>query len=115
MSVVLWIISVGAWTVTLSHAAKQQVGADVTQEQLAQAVQQMIQAHQVPTNPIAIVAGFAGGFCAIIGLGLAIRSLRRREGHPTLAVIACIVSVGALIFHFFFLMAMTAGSIRPLN
>lgn len=85
---------------------------EVQQAQLEaqQAVQQMIEAGQLPPSPEATVALLVGIVVGIIALIIAIRSLVRGEGYRTLGIFAILISLGFIFCQGFFTLFMLTVS-----
>jgi hypothetical protein len=83
-----------AWFVMLTQLAMEKLGPDhtPTQQEAAQAVQEIMTSGETPTSPVITVVVFIGIICGLGGLLLAIRSLLRQEARKGMAIAACIIS-----------------------
>jgi len=84
-----WLV----WSVSLSILLEKKVGPRPTQQQVAQATQEIMFSGEMPTNPLATAAAVVGALCGMGGLVLAVRSLLRQEPRRGMAIAACIISV----------------------
>jgi hypothetical protein len=76
----------------LVQLAEEKVGADPTQQEAAQALQEIMASGEAPSNPLITVVALIGTICGLGGLLLAIRSLLSQEARKPMAVAACIIS-----------------------
>jgi hypothetical protein len=108
-SAVLCTIGAFVWVAVLGNIVLQKTGANATQAQQAQALQEILASGSAPIHPFSVIAVLSGTFCGIAALILAVRSLVRRENRQVMAIAACIISacfVGCQIM----LMLAMAGS-----
>ncbi len=89
LSLVGWMV----WLGTVGEKVQEKVGANPTQEQVTEALREVLTSGQMPRSSLATGAAFIGVLCGIGGLMLAIRSLLRQEARRGMAIAACIVSV----------------------
>jgi hypothetical protein len=101
------------WMSAILGMAMQKTGAAPTQEQLSQAVNEIIITRSTPASPTAATMLFVGAFCGISGLALAIRSLVRNEGNTIKAITACLLGGISVFCQVVLMLAMAGGHAGP--
>jgi hypothetical protein len=104
-SALLSIIGVFIWFAVVGQLALDRVGPNATEQQLQQALQEIMIRRGAPANPAAATVLLVGTFCGIVALVLGIRSLIGREGRTGRAIAACVI---AAVFVFCQIMLMLA-------
>ncbi|UCD29497.1 MAG: hypothetical protein JSV03_03175 [Planctomycetota bacterium] len=79
-------------TIILSNLVYEKVGLNASDEQMRQAIQEIVAGGNIPTSPLAASASIIGAICGLGGLILAIKSLLQQETRKGIAIAACIIS-----------------------
>lgn len=89
----LSLVGWAAWTLAMTTLLEERLGPQPTQQEIAQAWEDLVSSGQVPRPRLSIWAPTLGVPCGLVSLALAIRSLIRQEARRGMAIAACVISV----------------------